>query len=234
MVLKKISFVLRTVTAVAALAVICAAASCSGGEETRKPSIPSSTSSAAESELEIPSFVDTDVDSKYNLALIGTAFADSVSSDYPTYGADKINDGDRLTRWMSKLQGTEEEPSTFGIEWDADRLFDVVVIYWEAHHPAEEGFEVKTESGSAGETVGYRVVRSAEGGDDEHMDVILFDEPVLADKLSIICTVPYYSDELEAEKDTPSCYEIEVYYSDDIEMEDGEKGHFLTESDVSF
>lgn len=229
--MKKQRVLLRAVSVAAAMSLLLCAASCEESSGTKRPvNIPSSYSSEAESQQELPPFVDTDIDESYNLAKLGAAFADSVSGDYPTYTADKLNDGDLLTRWLSEYAGTEDEPSSFGIEWESPVTFDVVILYWDAAHPAEGGFtvEIDAEKGAArdgmsaeeSEELPYVIVRRGTEKDDGQTDVIVFNEPVSVSSLRITCNEPYYSEEHDLAKDTPSCYEIEVYYSEDVEGDD--------------
>ena len=217
-------------------AVLLSLASC---KKEKKPSTPVSstvsTPTAASSGIDLPSFVDTDIDDTHNLARQGTAVADSVSSDYPTYTPDKMTDGDMLTRWLSGREGTPDDPSTFGIDWEEEKTFDTVMIYWEAAHPTEDGYLVQTdfpepteeptgdasseavESGDADEKLPYRIVRRYPTHDDGQVDVILFDTPVTADWLRITCTKPYFSETYHEQKKCPSCYELEVYYSAEVD-----------------
>ncbi len=183
----------------------------------------------------IPSFVESEIDNIHNLALKAEAFADSVSTDYQNYTADRLNDGDMLSRWESEKAGTEEEPSTFGLVWQEPQVLDVILIFWNANHPAEDGFTLEVEevfpegeasllipspvdSGEEEEPL-YRVYRRNTDEDDGQMDVVVFSRPVTAKSLTVTCTKPYYSETYHVEKNQPSCYEVEVYYSVDVEGE---------------
>lgn len=237
---------IRLAAVVAALTMMLTAVSCESQPQTESSSKQTSSSElvsepSEESEIDpVPSFVESEIDNIHNLALHALAFADSVSSDYPNYTADRINDGDELSRWASEKAGTEEEPSLFGLEWEEARTFDVVLIFWNANHPSEGGFtvtvdeplleEVETaengetstdgsEMSSGEEKTLYRVYRRDTEEDDGQMDVILFSRPVTSKTLTICCTEPYYSETYRVDKDQPSCYELEVYYSVDVEGE---------------
>ena len=212
------------------LCFVLAAASCGS-----TPGQTGSTPSALPSEPDesavdsVPSFVDSEIDNVYNLALKGEAFADSVSKDYPTFTESNINDGNSLTRWKSGRAGTEDEPSAFGLRWEEERIFDVVLIEWDACHPAEEGFTVTVDeqpvfvSSEADATDApdedeplYRVYRRHTEEDDGQVDVVVFSRPVVSKSLTVTCFAPYYSETYYTTKDTPSCYELEVYYSADV------------------
>lgn len=211
--------------------------SCSNSGDSVKP--PASQNASSESEHgEVPPFLDKDIDDIYNLALKATAFADSVSKDYPTLTADKINDGDMLTRWKSEFLGIEEEPSVFGLDWEEEQTFDVIVICWDASHPAEGGFELSltpdngaslfvneneasqetvAEDTESGEGITYRIYRRNTENDDGQRDIIVFSAPVSVSSIRITCTQPYTSVEADEIKERPSCYEMSVYNSQDVQ-----------------
>lgn len=231
----KIASVIVTLAIILNLAV-----SCDDSGNTVKPPAESQNISSNDEYGELPPFVNDEIDDNYNLALKATAFASSVSLDYPTLTADKLNDGDFLTRWKSELLGTEEEPSSFGLFWEEEQTFDVVIIYWEANHPAENGFEITLspdngaslfvpesvdsleqveDNVTSEEKITYRIYRRDTEEDDGQRDIIVFSSPVSVDKLTVTCFLPYLSQETEAEtaKDRPSCYEISVYNSIDVQ-----------------
>lgn len=218
--------------------VLSLAVSCDKSGSTVKPPAESQNTSSYDEYAELPSFIDDDIDDVYNLALKATAFADSVSLDYPTFTADKLNDGDMLTRWKSEYLGTEEEPSVFGLDWEEEQILDVIVIYWDASHPAENGFTLtitpdngaslyvseSTESLEAvendtesGEGITYRIYRRDTEADDGQRDIIVFSSPVSVNRIRIECTEAYFSSETEGVKDRPSCYEITAYNSADVQ-----------------
>lgn len=207
------------------VAVMLSFASC--GNEAKKTarntSAVSGEPSSPSSGYDVPSFIDDPVDDRFNLALLGKATADSLSAEYPTYTAQNLNDGDLLTRWLSGKAGTAEEPSVFGVTWETEQTFDILVLTWDASHPAEGGFSVAV----ADEAATYRVVRRNASQDDGQVDVVLFDTPVCSAWVTVTCTVPYYSETYQAVKDHPSCYELQVYNSDDVNAED------LTSEDIT-
>lgn len=223
---------------IATLILVNLAVSCDKSGSTVKPPAESQNTSSEDEYGGLPPFVDDDIDDIYNLALKATAFASSVSLDYPTLTADKLNDGDMLTRWKSELLGTEEEPSSFGLAWEEEQVFDVIIICWEAHHPAENGFEITlspdsganlfipeslesveqvTDEVTSEEKITYRIYRRDTEADDGQRDIIIFSSPVSVNKLTVTCTEPYSALESENVKDRPSCYEISVYNSIDIQ-----------------
>lgn len=249
---KKQTLVPAAVRAIAGLTAFALMLLCVSCQETPPPAVSSSTasrpsSSSVDSDLpSIPSFIESEIDNIHNLSLRGEAFADSVSPDYPTYTADRINDGDELTRWISGKTGLPEEPATFGITWEEAVTFDVVLVLWNANHPAEGGFTVtvdqqeeeageaqesqeaeatpdetsgETGSGEEEEEPLYRIYRRYTDKDDGQMDIILFTRPVTTASLTLTCTEAYYSETYHVQKETPSCYELETYYSVDVEGE---------------
>ena len=226
------------VSMIIAVLMLISAASCDKSGTSAKPPAPSQEVSSQDEYGGLPPFIDDDIDDVYNLALKATAFADSVSLDYPTFTADKINDGDMFTRWKSEFLGTEEEPSTFGLDWEEEQVLDVIIIYWDASHPAEKGFtltitpdngaslfvEEGTESletvlddTQSGEEITYRIYRRDTDADDGQRDIIVFSSPVSVNSIRITCNEPYFSSETQDVKDCPSCYEIAVYNSDHVQ-----------------
>ena len=161
-----------------------------------------------------------------NLALGGTAFADSVHPEYAGAPSTMIDGNRTSTRWQSAIECKDGTTSYIGVAWDTAQTFDTIRAYWEASYP-DQNTEVYiaespaalavmdqsrfdevcyTEGDTAWTKVTAALVRS--DGDDgvEKIDVWTLEEPVTAYAVKLLCL------EKGTEKNANmSCFEIEVY-----------------------
>ncbi len=232
----------RILTILLACGMLLALASCSGDPaETSSVASQTQTSSSApaapsdedSSEAPVSSEAPEEEDS-LNLALDGTAYVDSVSTEYPQYVAENLNDGDNTgeSRWQSAAYGgyeTRNEDGSYdgeyqeaycGIQWDEAQTFDTIVIDWETAHPTEEGFHVESsDDGETWEEVEFTNERTGTMTDgvldkNHQIDTITFD-PITAKYIRVVCTEAYNCE--DGYKTKPSCWEFEVYNSADVE-----------------
>lgn len=160
-----------------------------------------------------------------NLALSGTAIADSVHATYNTNLIEYLNDGDILTRWQSNSKMVEagNEAPTYetapwaGIYWDEAQTFNTVVFWFEASNPTVDGFEVYIAEEYAGEETVWTLVegtvtRDTEncGGtdpnnDNDSTDTVVFAEAVTAEAVKV---VGYIAENKNVDL---SIWEIEVF-----------------------
>lgn len=150
-----------------------------------------------------------------NLALRGTATADSVHS---TYGgeAKNVNDSNFYTRWQSNSKGTSDSPASLQIELDGEHIVETMDIYWEAARPTQDGITVhgSMDGENWGEPLSIDfaertepTVPKTDGSGDEtlYKDTITF---VVAPAVKFIrITIT----KMSSNKEYPSCWEWEIY-----------------------
>ena len=90
-----------------------------------------------------------------NIALDGTAFADSVNNTYPMFTSDpqdaflpyKVIDGkgaEGNSRWQGdkEMNGTETDAPYIGVFWESSQTFNYISVMWEASKPTTDGYKI--------------------------------------------------------------------------------------------
>ena len=145
-----------------------------------------------------------------NLALTGTAIADSVSTDYPQNTLEHLNDGNKSTRWQSNARGAGDDPAWCGIAFDEAVTINTVIIEWETAHPSENGFKMQiSDNGEAWSDVGFTFERDTSNGDDRQVDTITLSVPTTTRYIRVYCFEAFVNG--SGAKEHPSAYEFEVY-----------------------
>ncbi len=148
-----------------------------------------------------------------NLALNGTATADSVNA---TFGgeASLVNDGDFSTRWQSNAKGSSaDSPAWLQIELDKAYPLTAIDFYWEAARPSQAGMKLEISEDGNTWTVPEYIINGREEstyeGNTLYKDAIdLIGKPT-AKFIRVTITA------MDAGKESPSCWEFEVYGESD-------------------
>ena len=210
-----------------ALAMLFAFTACGDGNETVSSEIPESSEAPVSSEAadstepassEAPTISIAPVSEveSLNLALKGTAIADSVNDD-PMFGDGlaALNDGSKTTRWQANEKAevpedatdeekeaareSEENPSWYGILWDEAQTFDTLIADYEWAHPLEDGYRVEiSDDGENWTSVAFDAVRDGTM-DEEHgilkgdhqIDTITLKEAATAKAVRVVCFTYY-------------------------------------------
>ena len=249
----------KIIALIIALALIFALASCSNepapvsseeapasSEAAPASSVEESSEAPASSEAPEISIAPVSEEESLNLALKGTAIADSVNEN-GGYGDGllALNDGNKLSRWQAAEKAivpeeatdeekeaareSEEHPSWYGIEWDEAQTFDTLISEYEWAHPLEDGYKVEiSDDGENWTAVKFNAVRTGTFNDgqetmdpDHQIDTITLEEAATAKAVRVVCftyyTVPEGHENEGNPKSPTSVYEFEVYNSADVE-----------------
>ncbi len=141
---------------------------------------------------------------KMNLAMLGTAYADSEHEAYTNNKTFKVNDGDINSRWQSNSIGEADAPAWIAIDFFTPLTFDKVSLIWEAARAPLNEYRIEySDDGENWTEVTNEAERTREEGNNQYTDICTFDA-VTARHIRIFCD----SHEGYA---YPSIWEFQVY-----------------------